>query len=241
MTLAATIAAARAAVGTLEVPPGSNRTPIARELTERYGPVTLANGTRISRDGQEWCATFVAWAWHRGHGWPAAWGLPVVDFYTPADRNAWRSAGLWVAPTNLVVGDHIYFDWDGNGAPDHVGLIVSDLGDAWQTVEGNIGSAVQLLRRPKASTAILGGGRTPYAPPAPTPTPIPQEDGMLTIWGHPSYANRWLIGGAVVHLSPALYARYTAAGVPEIVEAHAQTLASVLSLSATSMADLVSA
>lgn len=75
----------------------------------------------------------------------------------------------------------------------------------------------------------------------PTPTPIPQEDGMLTIWGHPSYANRWLIGGAVVHLSPALYARYVAAGVPEIVEAHAQTLASVLSLSATSMADLVPA
>ena len=56
---------------------------------------------------------------------------------------------------------------------------------------------------------------------------------MLTIWGHPDYANRWLIGGAVVHLSPQLYARYQAAGVPEVIERHAQTLASVLALSAT--------
>jgi hypothetical protein len=176
VSLARTVEIARAQIGTTEVPFGSNRTVYGSELTDRYGPVTLSNGAQISRDGQEWCATFVAWCWHAGHGWPA-WGLPVVDFYTPADRNAWRAQGLW---SNVgQVGDHIYFDWTGDGTVDHVGLIVDDLGGSWRTIEGNVSNAVQMFIRPKNWRAIAGYGRTPYSDP-------PVEDIMVVLLRDPS-------------------------------------------------------
>jgi hypothetical protein len=166
VSLARTVEIARAQIGTTEVPFGSNRTIYGAELTDRYGPVTLSNGGQISRDGQEWCATFVAWCWHAGHGWPE-WGLPVVDFYTPSDRNAWRAQGLWSSTGQ--VGDHIYYDWTGDGTVDHVGLIVDDLGGSWRTVEGNVSNAVQTFIRPKSWPSIAGYGRTPYqSDPIPT-------------------------------------------------------------------------
>jgi hypothetical protein len=90
--------------------------------------------------------------------------------------------------------------------------------------------------------ADIHAGRFDPQPDLPLPPIPPQEDDvMLTIWGHPDYSNRWLIGGAVVHLSPQLYERYIAAGVPEVIERHAQTLASVLTLSATPGTSLVPA
>ena len=171
MSLERTVAIAVDQVGTTEMPWGSNRTVYGAELTDRYGLVTLSNGSQISRDGQDWCATFVAWCWHAGHGWPAEWSLPVVDFFTPADRNAWRAQGLW--DTTGQVGDHVYFDWTGDGTVDHVGLIVDDLGGAWRTVEGNVSNAVQTFIRPKNWGAIAGYGRTPHQQ---DPIPTVEDD-----------------------------------------------------------------
>ena len=81
-------------------------------------------------------------------------------------------------------------------------------------------------------------GDTP-PPPRPIP-PDPLEDDMTArIWGHPTYANRWLIGPSTIHLSPALAKSYKDAGVVEITEAHDQTLKTVLFQCGLSVSDLV--
>ena len=194
MTLERTVAIALEQVGTTEVPWGSNFTVYGAQLTYRYGLVTLSNGNQISRDGQEWCATFVAWCWHAGHLWPAQWGLPVVDFYTPADRNAWRAQGLW--DTIGQVGDHIYFDWSNDGTVDHVGLIVDDLGGAWRTVEGNVSNAVQTFIRPKNWRQIAGYGRTPY--PIPIPTVEDDDVAIHLVRSDGSQPECLLVSGALI-------------------------------------------
>jgi hypothetical protein len=165
-------------VGLAEDPFGSNRTTLVAELDRRYGPVQLANGSWINRDGQEWCASAIA-AWHHeAAGWPAAWSLEIVSFYTPSDRNRWRSLNQW--STFGVVGDHIYLDWDRSGQPDHVGLIVEDLGASYRTVEGNLNHMVQSVVRPKNDSRIMGFGRPIYST-APPPPPSPQEDDDMAV------------------------------------------------------------
>lgn len=166
-TVDAIVAVAQRYVGVREDPPGSNRTPLVAELDRRYGPVQLANGSWIDRNGQQWCASAIA-AWHHeAAGWPAEWSLEIVSFYTPQDRNRWRAIGQWSTSGN--VGDHIYLDWDRSGQPDHVGLVVDDLGASWRTIEGNLGDMVQAVVRPKTDARILGFGRPNYstAPPSP--------------------------------------------------------------------------
>lgn len=174
-TAEAVAAVARSWVGLREDPPGSNRTTLVAGLDARFGPIQLSSGAWVFRNGYEWCASAVA-AWHHeAAGWSTGWDLPIQSFYTPADCNRWRSIGRWYGTGQ--VGDHIYFDWDGAGTVDHVGLVVADLGWAWQTVEGNLSNAVQLVTRPKSARQIAGFGRPDYAA-TPSPPPIPEDDDM---------------------------------------------------------------
>jgi hypothetical protein len=60
------------------------------------------------------------------------------------------------------------------------------------------------------------------------------------IWGHPDFTNRWLVGqGSAFHLSGNLAQDYIAAGVPERIEAHDQTLKTCLFQCGLTSADLV--
>jgi len=196
-TADAVAAVARSWVGLRENPPGSNRTTLVAGLDARYGPIQLSSGAWVYRNGYEWCASAIA-AWHHeAAGWPS-WDLPIVSFYTPADRNVWRQLGRWHNAGQ--VGDHIYFDWSNDGTVDHVGLVVADLGWAWQTVEGNLGDAVQLVTRPKSARQIAGFGRPDYEA-----TPEPSEDDMtqlvqdptrLAVYAAvPGHSRRWISNG----------------------------------------------
>ncbi len=45
-------------------------------------------------------------------------------------------------------GDAIFFDWDGDGSADHVGLVIGTDGERVYTVEGNSGDACKIRAIP---------------------------------------------------------------------------------------------
>ena len=57
-----------------------------------------------------------------------------------------QSRGQWGARgyENIAPGDAIFFDWDGDGSADHVGLVIGTDGERVYTVEGNSGDACKI-------------------------------------------------------------------------------------------------
>lgn len=119
-------------------------------------------------------------------------------------------------------------------------------GPGWKTGTGVHGSWLHIETSPEgwADNTPITDRLTPTPAPAPVPVPVPtpeDEDDMTTarLWQHPAYANVWLVGPSTLHLSGKLAASYLAAGIPLIVEAHDQTLKTVLFQCGLTAADLV--
>lgn len=74
-----------------------------------------------------------------------------------------KNNGLWTARGaagyNPQVGDWIYYDWDGNGVPDHVGCVVERSGNTIIVREGNYSDSVKDRTLSIYSTSIEGYGR----------------------------------------------------------------------------------
>ena len=88
-------------------------------------------------NGVPYCAMFVSYILAMG-------GIKVAGFPTascPTGLNAARKAGIVISnKKNAKPGDIVYFDWDGNGNPDHVGFVEKNCGSYIQTIEGNTSS-----------------------------------------------------------------------------------------------------
>lgn len=63
-----------------------------------------------------------------------------------------------------VSGDLIFFDNNGNGLSDHVGLVVSVEDGLLHTIEGNVGNSVRRLKYELTNPVILGYGLIPDQP-----------------------------------------------------------------------------
>lgn len=114
-----------AEVGTKESPANSNMT--------KYGAWFGFNGVA-------WCAIFVSWVFAHA-GWP----LPSIGFTKgmagcQTAVKYFRDKGLLIHSHDLKVGDIVFFDWNGDGRYDHVGIF-----NGWKdkesgtmyTIEGN--------------------------------------------------------------------------------------------------------
>ena len=75
-----------------------------------------------------------------------------VPYFSDAGR--WASGGY----TDLVAGDVIFFDWDGDGTADHTGLVIGTDGTSVYTVEGNSGDTCKTKKYALNSSVILGYG-----------------------------------------------------------------------------------
>ena len=89
----------------------------------------------------EWCACFVSWCYNQaGKSEPRfaacqSQGIPWFQSHGQwGDRNY----------SNIAPGDAIFFDWDGDGSADHVGLVIGTDGQRVYTVEGNSGDACKI-------------------------------------------------------------------------------------------------
>lgn len=110
---------------------------------------------------QEWCACFVSWCADQA-------GLiqkeAVPKFYVCTDGVAWFQAkGKWQSGGSVPTpGTIIFFDWDHDGASDHVGIVESCDGTTVHTIEGNSGDAVKQNNYTVNSQSILGYGLVAY-------------------------------------------------------------------------------
>lgn len=119
----------------------------------------------------DWCAMFVSFCLNYADiprdAIPYEASCPDwIEALQDTDYDLYRPAGEYTP----VPGDLIYFDWDGNGISDHVG-IVAEIIPATETeparvktIEGNCGDCVMEQEYSLDNSVILGYGQLPEKP-----------------------------------------------------------------------------
>lgn len=91
------------------------------------------NSSYFAQNNVPFCAMGVSWVFDQaGQSMP---GLPTAS--CAVIRNANRGTSRDISKKNAKPGDIILFDWDGDGAPDHVGIVELNKGSYVQTIEFN--------------------------------------------------------------------------------------------------------
>lgn len=103
-----------------------------------------------------WCACFLSWAADQKkafiNGAPPRFAK-VDDGMKLFCDDQWRDSGATPIP-----GDYVFFDWDGDSNPDHVGAVLFVDGTQLYTIEGNSGGKVAVNCYPKNDPRIVGYG-----------------------------------------------------------------------------------
>ena len=113
-------------------------------------------------DGRvEWCACFVSWCADQC-GYLDSGIIP--KFSLCSDGVDWFSGnGQWQSRNyEPSAGDIIFFDWDGDGTTDHVGIVEKCENGIVYTVEGNSGDACKQNQYSVGSSSIYGYGVPAY-------------------------------------------------------------------------------
>ena len=112
----------------------------------------------------EWCACFVHWCMRNTPSATSKYPSTANNAYCPTIAEHFMDMGQWGnrAYTNLVAGDTIFFDWEGDGVTDHIGLVIGTDGTCVYTVEGNSGDAVKINSYVIGSPVIYGYGLMNY-------------------------------------------------------------------------------
>ena len=105
----------------------------------------------------EWCACFVSWCANEC-GYIDAGVVP--SFSLCSDGSDWfKARSQWQERDyEPCAGDIIFFDWGGDGVPDHVGIVEKTEGGTVYTVEGNSGDACRDNSYPVGDARIYGYG-----------------------------------------------------------------------------------
>lgn len=133
------------------------------------------NGTDSSWNYRTpWCACFISWG--LTHYTPPAgtgritppqnlpnWYANVKTF----ENNYFRANNRWTDPGNpedVVEGDLIFFDWDGDEDPDHIGAVLKtdDENSFIYTIEGNSANTVAIRKYAIDDPQIMGYGVLPW-------------------------------------------------------------------------------
>ena len=112
----------------------------------------------------EWCACFVHWCMRNTPSASGSYPQTSNNAYCQTIANNFMAIGQWGnrGYTDLVAGDTIFFDWQGDGHTDHIGLVIGTDGTNVYTVEGNSGDAVKVKSYPINSSVIYGYGLMNY-------------------------------------------------------------------------------
>lgn len=105
----------------------------------------------------EWCACFVSWCANEV-GYIERGQVPRFS-YCPTGAQWFKDAGRWQSRGYVPSpGDIIFFDWEGDGVTDHVGIVESCDGATVATIEGNSSDACRRLNYRISSSVIYGYG-----------------------------------------------------------------------------------
>jgi hypothetical protein len=106
----------------------------------------------------EWCACFVSWCANEA-GYIDAGVMPRFAGCQSQGVPGFKERGLWQESGYIPVsGDIIFFDWDGDGVSDHVGIIERADGATVYTIEGNTSDSVARRSYALNSVKIIGYG-----------------------------------------------------------------------------------
>lgn len=106
-----------------------------------------------------WCACFLSWAADQKKA--SIDGAPPrfadvdegMEKFKDGSYGQWRDSGATPIP-----GDYVFFDWDRDIDPDHVGAVLCVKDGFLYTIEGNSGGKVAVNRYPKNDPRIVGYG-----------------------------------------------------------------------------------
>lgn len=111
-----------------------------------------------------WCACFLSWAADQKKA--SIDGNPPRFADVDEGMKGFQESGKWRAPNDEVnkpiPGDYVFFDWDRDSNPDHVGAVLFVDGTKLYTIEGNSGGKVAVncypLSNPSVDPRIVGYG-----------------------------------------------------------------------------------
>ena len=111
--------------------------------------------------GGAWCCAFVTYMFHEGDASPLFYGGKKVVYCPTAIQ--WCKAHLAQIPIYLALPmDIVFFDWNNNNVPDHIGFAVERLNDQKiHTIEGNTSGGI-VAEKTRPNKYILGCFRPHY-------------------------------------------------------------------------------
>lgn len=161
------LALARREIGVTESPKGSNKV----KYNDAYGGSAKA-----------WCCVFVWWLFQQAGSQKLFYGGKKTA-YAPTLLSYHRKARQFVGD-DYEPGDVVFFDFNGNGTPDHVGICESWDGTYMTSIDGNTGEGNEanggaVMRRKRHKRYICGAYRPAYEE-----EPMDQEtfDRMMEDW-----------------------------------------------------------
>lgn len=104
-----------------------------------------------------WCACFLSWAADQMKN--SIDGDPPRFANVDTGMEGFQKSGKWRdSSATPIPGDYVFFDWDGDSDPDHVGAVLCVKDGYLYTIEGNSGGKVAVNRYPKNDPRIVGYG-----------------------------------------------------------------------------------
>lgn len=104
-----------------------------------------------------WCACFLSWVADQMKasidGAPPRFANVDDGMNAFQTQKKWRDSGATPIP-----GDYVFFDWDRDSDPDHVGAVLCVDGNQLYTIEGNSGGRVAVQRYSLGDSRIVGYG-----------------------------------------------------------------------------------
>ena len=113
----------------------------------------------------EWCALFVSWCGDKT-GLRAAGQIPYFSFVSDG-VSFYKNKGKWIDGSEVNSSNYdkliypgmiIFFDWEPDGKPNHVGIVTKVENGRFYTVEGNSSDAVREKNYAANSNHIYGFG-----------------------------------------------------------------------------------
>ncbi|EGO8884384.1 CHAP domain-containing protein [Enterococcus faecalis] len=101
----------------------------------------------------EWCAIFVSYVAEKANVKMERFAYCPTGINNFKANNQWQDGG--VEPKSGAI---IFFDWDGDGVSDHVGIVEKFENNNVYTIEGNSGDRIAKRTYEKNSSLILGYG-----------------------------------------------------------------------------------
>lgn len=108
-----------------------------------------------------WCGCFLSWGAEQQRD--TINGDPPRFANVDTGMEGFQKSGKWRSPNDAnnkpIPGDYVFFDWDRDSDPDHVGAVLCvDENGYLYTIEGNSGGKVAVNCYPKNDPRIMGYG-----------------------------------------------------------------------------------